>query len=138
MSRAEYVLAHLPRLLRELEEARYIALHGTSRGEAFARASPSSGLPKDPTGKKAMLLLQLAEHERVLRRVLSFVLALSDDEKRTVIKKWRTPWLGWSARLRRWSLSDMKIWLNVVERLEKVLESHDREKQSPFAGGAAG
>ncbi|HHV57484.1 MAG TPA: hypothetical protein GXX50_06945 [Firmicutes bacterium] len=133
MPSAAYLLAELPRLLRELEEARSVVLHGTDREEAFVTARSTPGRHSDSTGKKAVALLRLAAQEAELRRVLEFVYSLSDEEKEVVVTKWRIPWATWTTHVRPWNPAMMLTWLVVVQKLERYLGS-----RKASAGGAAG
>jgi hypothetical protein len=130
---AAYLLANLPRLMREAEEAREAVLYGGGHGEAVIFAGGRSGGHGDPTAKRALLLLDLAERERLFREVLGFCCALTDEEKRVVVTKWRMPWLGWNSRSKLWNPSKMRTWLEIVTRLESYLQARNRS-----AGGAGG
>lgn len=130
---AAYLLANLPRLMREAEEAREAVLYGGGHGEAVIFAGGRSGGHGDPTARRALLLLDLAEREHLLRKVFDFCCALSDEEKQVVVTKWRMPWLGWNSRSKLWNPSKMRTWLDIAARLENYLQA-----QNPSAGGADG
>jgi len=115
-----YVLAYLPRLMRELEQDRADILFGSGRGEAFAGGG--RGGPSDPTARKALRLVELSEREALLREVFLFCCGLSDYEKRAVVTRWRMPW----------DKANLLPWLAVVRKLEQYL-SRNRS-----AGAAAG
>ncbi|MEW6771850.1 MAG: hypothetical protein AB1330_10770 [Bacillota bacterium] len=107
------------------ETAEAVAWEGYS-GELQA-VFRKAGLPGDPTGRRALRLLETNELKRAIEVTRRFVSGLTDErQQRTLIGVWRMHSFGWAwvAKSAGLDVAEAVItWTAMVAKFEEVLKS---------------